>query len=75
MPILDFDPKKVPSLTTVCFGSETCEFISFSVLEKAATGVLKLVAGEKYEQKVINSTTKLTNRYTGNLTGMFMQKK
>ena len=51
-PVLDFDPRKVPNLTEICFGSETRGFISFSVLEKSVTGVPKLMVSEKYKQKL-----------------------
>ena len=39
---LDFDPKKVASLKTVKFGSENCQFVSFTILSVVIKREIKL---------------------------------
>ena len=41
-PVLDFCPEKVPCVTKVSFGSETCKFVSFAILRKALSSTLTL---------------------------------
>ena len=50
---LNFNPARVPYLNKVEFGSGTCQFINFSVLQKTSSGEIKLQTTEDCKQNIL----------------------
>ena len=59
--ILDFDPKKIPSLTKVNFGSDKCKFVRFAIVEKASEGEINFRITSQGEQNLMFPLPQILN--------------